>query len=110
MSAAVARLKITLNDVEPAVMRRIDVPLNIRLDRLHLALQTAFGWTNTHLWALFARDINWSIPDSEFGDDSLDARKARLIDVLEARGLTRTAAPGRRHRKQPAPSRRTGPR
>ena len=39
MSAfAIARLKITLDDVEPTVLRRIEVPLAIRLDRLHLTL------------------------------------------------------------------------
>jgi hypothetical protein len=43
------RLKVTLDRVEPEVMRRFDVPLTIRLDRLHLTLQAAFGWTNTHL-------------------------------------------------------------
>jgi hypothetical protein len=29
---AIARLKVTLEDVAPAVMRRLDVPLKIRLD------------------------------------------------------------------------------
>lgn len=38
---AIARLKITLEDVEPRVMRRIDVPLTIRLDRLHQVIQAA---------------------------------------------------------------------
>ena len=38
MSAdTIARLKITLDDVRPAVLRRIEVPFDIRLDRLHLA-------------------------------------------------------------------------
>jgi hypothetical protein len=45
----IARLKITLNDVKPQVLRRIEVPLTIRLDRLHEALQAALGWTNSHL-------------------------------------------------------------
>ena len=47
---AIARLKVTLEDVEPEVMRRLDVPLRIRLDRLHLVLQAAMGWTNSHLY------------------------------------------------------------
>lgn len=39
MSAdTIARLKITLDDVKPAVLRRIEVLFNIRLDRLHLAM------------------------------------------------------------------------
>ncbi len=47
---SVAVLKITLDHVEPKVMRRIVVPADIRLDRLHLAIQAAMGWTNSHLY------------------------------------------------------------
>ena len=35
----IARLKITLDDVKPQVLRRIEVPVGIKLDRLHAALQ-----------------------------------------------------------------------
>jgi hypothetical protein len=40
---SIALLKITLDDVEPPVVRRMEVPLTIRLDRLHLAIQAAMG-------------------------------------------------------------------
>src|SRR5215813_11576552 len=51
MSAdTVARLKITLDHVKPTVLRRVEVPFNIRLDRLHLTVQAAMGWTNSHLY------------------------------------------------------------
>src|SRR5216683_1647785 len=84
MSAdTIARLKITLDDVKPAVLRRIEVPLNIRLDRLHLAIQAAMGWSNSHLYEIRARDVGWGEPDPDGGDGPLDARKARLVDVLE---------------------------
>ena len=84
MSAdTIARLKITLDRVKPAVLRRIEVPLAIRLDRLHLAIQAAMGWTNSHLYELRTADVGWGIPDSDWGNGPLDARKARLIDVLE---------------------------
>jgi Plasmid pRiA4b ORF-3-like protein len=89
MSAdTIARLKITLDDVRPAVLRRIEVPFDIRLDRLHLAIQAAMGWTNTHLYEIRARDVGWSTPDADadWGNDFLDARKARLGDVLEDLG------------------------
>ena len=46
-TTTIAHLKITLDDVKPEVLRRIEVPFNIRLDRLHLAVQAAMGWTNT---------------------------------------------------------------
>jgi hypothetical protein len=83
---SIAQLKITLHDVEPSVMRRIEVPLTIRLDRLHLALQAALGWTNSHLYELRARDLGWGMTDPDWGDGPLDARKARLLDVLEDTG------------------------
>jgi len=39
----IACLEITLDDVAPVVMRRVEVPLTIRLDRLHAVLQAAMG-------------------------------------------------------------------
>jgi hypothetical protein len=84
MSAdTIARLKITLDDVKPAVLRRIEVPLTLRLDRLHLAIQAAMGWTNSHLYEILADGVGWGMIDPDGGDGALDARKARLIDALE---------------------------
>src|SRR5947209_4824239 len=84
---SIALLKVTLNDVKPAVQRRLAVPIAIRLDRLHLVLQAALGWTNSHLYEFRARDVGWGTPDPDFGGGPLDARKARLIDVLEDVGV-----------------------
>jgi hypothetical protein len=84
---SIARLQVTLDDVKPLVRRRIDVPLTIRLDRLHLVFQAAMGWTNSHLYEIRARDVGWGLPDPDWGDGPLDARKTRLIDVLEDVGV-----------------------
>jgi Plasmid pRiA4b ORF-3-like protein len=81
-SAAIARLKVTLDDVEPKVVRRIEVPIDIKLDRLHLTLQAALGWTNSHLYEIRARDVRWGLPDPDWPKGPLDARKARLVDAL----------------------------
>src|SRR5262249_23283339 len=73
------------------VVRRIEVPLSIRLDRLHATLQAALGWTNSHLWGLRAGETGWGIPDRDWGDGPNVAAKATLINVLEdtgARNLT----------------------
>jgi hypothetical protein len=86
MSAdTIARLKITLDDVKPVVLRRVEVPFDIKLDRLHLTIQAAMGWTNSHLYELRAGDVGWSTPypGGDGANDFLDARKARLGDVLE---------------------------
>ena len=121
MSATtVARLKITLDDVSPAILRRVEVPFDIRLDRLHLIVQAAMGWTNSHLYEIRAGDVGFSTPDpdADWGNDFLDARKPRLDDVLEDIGTKKlvylydfgdgwehdvvTVGPGRDHCPQPA--------
>ena len=86
---AIVRLKVTLDDVKPAVMRRLEVPLNLRLDRLHLVLQAAIGWTNSHLWEIRVRDIGWGPPQSGWGlggDLPRKASKASLLEVIEDTG------------------------
>jgi hypothetical protein len=82
----IARLKITLDDVEPRVMRRVDVPFDIRLDRLHLVIQVAMGWTNSHLYEFRLGETGWGIPDRDFPGDEQDARKASLATLLTAYG------------------------
>jgi hypothetical protein len=41
------------------------------------------GWSNSHLYEIRAGDVGWGEPDPDGGDGPLDARKARLLDVLE---------------------------
>jgi hypothetical protein len=85
MSAdTIARLKITLNDVEPLVLRRIEILFDIRLDRLHEVLQAAMGWTNSHLYEICAG--GWGLTDPDCPDGPLDARKAKLDRVVEDTG------------------------
>jgi len=85
-SNSIARLKIALDDVRPAVLRRVEVPLTIWLDRLHLVFQAAMGWTNSHLHEIRARDVSWRVPDPDGGEGPLDTRKTRLLDVLQDTG------------------------
>src|SRR5262245_48308627 len=85
----IARLKVTLNHVKPAVVRRIEVPLRIRLDRLHVVLQVAVGWTDSHLWELRARDVGWCICNPGGGDGPLDANKATLLAAIQDTGAKR---------------------
>ena len=84
----IARLAVTIEDVEPAVIRRLEVPLELRLDQLHQVLQAAMGWTDSHLYEIRVGETGWGIPDPDrdFGDGPLDARKTRLREVIEETG------------------------
>jgi hypothetical protein len=86
LPASLVRLKVTLDQVDPTVMRRIVVPFRIKLNRLHDVLQAAMGWTNSHLYEFRIRDIGFGIPDQEWGDDPLDARKTSLLAAIEDTG------------------------
>jgi hypothetical protein len=43
------------------------------------------GWTNSHLYEIRASDVGFSTPDpdADWIGNFLDARKARLGDILE---------------------------
>jgi hypothetical protein len=53
MSAATPRsihaLHVALDDIDPLIWRRIEVPSDVRLDVLHDIVQTAMGWTDSHM-------------------------------------------------------------
>jgi Plasmid pRiA4b ORF-3-like protein len=83
----IARLKVEIDEVTPAVVRRIQVPVAIRLDDLHFVLQIAIGWQNCHpfefrggvgssakVWGLLDRDNPTESP--------LSAETATLADLL----------------------------
>lgn len=83
-SGIVVRMKITLDDVAPPVSRTLEVPLDIRLDRLHTVFQAALGWTDSHLWEMSFGRTGFGIPDTSYGfAGPIDARKTTLARALE---------------------------
>ncbi len=46
----VYQFKITLKDTKPPIWRRIQVPETYRFLDLHVAIQDAMGWTDSHLY------------------------------------------------------------
>ena len=103
---SIAVLRITLDDVEPKVMRRIAVPANIRLDRLHLVIQAVMGWTNSHLYEFRIGGAGWGIPDPDgIYDGPMDASKARLNAALTQPAARRSAISMTSATAGPIPSR-----
>ena len=52
----VFQFKITLLDTKPAVWRRVVVPESYTFYDLHVAIQNAMGWTDSHLHCFEKRD------------------------------------------------------
>jgi hypothetical protein len=50
-SAPIWRLKVVLQQVRPAVWRRLDTEATVTLDKLHEIIQGAMGWELAHLYS-----------------------------------------------------------
>jgi hypothetical protein len=88
-SPQIAHVSITLDDVVPEVSRIVAIPLGIRLDMLHLIIQAAMGWTNSHLWLIHARGSTWGVPDPDYPDDTIAANRTFLLDMIADIGTNR---------------------
>jgi len=76
------QLKITLRGSRPAIWRRIVVPADMTLDRLHDVFQIAMGWTNSHLHQFIGEGGRFDggtfrERDPDFGDCDDDAASER---------------------------------
>jgi hypothetical protein len=80
----VHRLRILLSESDPPIWRGVEVPSDIRLDRLHRIIQAAMGWCDGHLHQFLVEDER--IADPEAGDDVRDERTVRLQQIAPEMG------------------------
>lgn len=50
-TAPIYQIKVALQYINPPIWRRIEVPGDIKLGKLHRILQVAMGWSDSHLHA-----------------------------------------------------------
>ena len=63
------QIKVTLDDTHPPIWRRILVPGNTTLLKLHDILQIVMGWEDYHLHMYTLEGIIYGDPaDDEYGD------------------------------------------
>lgn len=82
------QLHIELEGSSPAIWRRLMVPSNITLDRLHQVIQVVMGWQNAHLHVFQTKDkCSFTDPEAlEQGFDNwFDETGVLLSDVLHSR-------------------------
>lgn len=71
----VHRLKITLQGSQPPIWRRLEVPSDMTLDRLHEVIQDAFGWCDCHMWVFETPEGEYGMEDPELGHRSAISKK-----------------------------------
>src|SRR5579859_7074298 len=89
--APIYQFKVVLRGSKPPIWRRLLVPGNANLAWLHAALQTALGWTNSHLHHFMTADARYSDPrynDEGWVGDKPDRNeaKATLMQVAPKKG------------------------
>lgn len=92
------RLRITLLDVEPAVIRVIDVPAVVTLPELHELLQAAVGWTDSHLHQFVTDGARYGVADLDGMPDEQDEAGVLLRDLPPRFGYLYDFGDGWEHR------------
>ena len=82
------QLKISLEDIRPEIWRRVVVPGNLNLERLHGVIQDAMGWEWDHLHEFAARGMRIGVPDDNgWGRQPIeDQRQWTLERLYKGRG------------------------
>lgn len=83
-AAPVYQIKVDLRGAKPPIWRRLEVPADISLAHLHVVIQVAFDWHDSHLHV-------FATPYGEFG-----AANANLGHLAEAPVTLEQVAPGTR--------------
>ncbi len=81
----IARVRIELEDIDPVVWRRVDVPLTTSLRGLHEIIQAVMLFENYHLFQFDIGDKRYGTPDPEwdYGSVTIDAKNIRLGALIE---------------------------
>ena len=81
MGRRVFQLRVTLDDVAPAIWRRVLIPAGYTLDRVHRVIQYAMGWQDCHLHSFEIDGEQYGEPDPDGDLALLDEIDYRLDDV-----------------------------
>jgi hypothetical protein len=83
----IVELKVRLRDVEPPVMRRVQIPGDYSLHRVHDVIQAVMGWYDMHLHEFKVGGKTYGQPDIEgelsFGVRIYDDRNIKLGKLIE---------------------------
>jgi hypothetical protein len=84
--APIYQLKVTLDESKPPIWRRILVPGDVTLEKLHYIIQVAMGWTNSHLHQFMVGQTYYGEPHPDYGFEMKNERRARLNQIASREG------------------------
>ncbi len=75
--SSIYQLKVTLHGSKPPIWRRLQVPSNTSLAKLHDMLQISMGWPNSHLHQFIVLNQAYSDPSFEL-ENTLNEQRMTL--------------------------------
>jgi len=90
----VYQFKITLDGIKPSIWRRIQVPETYSFWDLHVAIQDAMGWTDSHLHQFELTNpktgeaVEIGIPDEEWDAEALAGWDVKIADYFSTKNPT----------------------
>ncbi len=91
MVETIARTRIELQELDPKIWRRVDMPISSTLMVLREVIQGAIGWTNTHLFEFKVGGRRYGEPAPEYDNAGIKVYHTKymhLKTILE-RGVKR---------------------
>lgn len=91
-ASQIYQIKITLDRLNPAIWRRVEVPDNYTLGDLHMVIQIAMGWGDAHLHEFVVNKQRYSMVYDEMAQGAFaeaeaeDEDEVYLSDVILKKG------------------------
>lgn len=83
LTPQLVQLRIDLKGIKPPVWRRVLVPYNITLGKLHDVIQAVMGWTDSHLHEFeIAGERYGPVMDDDVGERIIPETRRRLNKAL----------------------------
>lgn len=81
------QLRVSLDEIEPEIWRRVVVPSDITLDRLHDVIQICMGWNDSHLhrFMIDGQEYTDYFDELDEGHEEFEALYA-LGDLVKTKG------------------------
>ncbi|MFO8059851.1 MAG: plasmid pRiA4b ORF-3 family protein [Bacillota bacterium] len=77
----ICELHIQLLDIDPPIWRRVQVPDSVLLEQLHMVIQIAMGWQNSHLHLFEVAGRTFASIEEDIGVETEDPDDVSLRDL-----------------------------
>lgn len=80
-TADIYQIKVTLRGSKPPIWRRIQVPSDINLGKLHRILQVVMGWYDSHLHQFIMGGTYYGEPDPDYRAMGMEMRGEKRVKL-----------------------------